>query len=508
MKRTALTSLALAAIMAAGAGGYWVGLHGLRAAVPLTHIQELLGQEASATLARIREALGQDVVVPVIHIEQAVGQAAEPVAPSSVPSGPVLYYQDPDGLPAYSAVPHRTASGREFRAVYVDQDVEEKPPAVAKGPEPGSSRRILYYRNPMGLADTSPVPKKDSMGMDYIPVYEGDDESGPVVKISLGKLQRTGIRSEPAQHRTVGRSVRVPGSLQLDERRVAVISVRSDAFIEEVAGITTGDRVTKGQALLRLYSPEVTAAGAQFLTDLNIGGSYAPVGGARQRLQNLGVPPEAIAEMARTRKVPLAMTWRAPRDGVVLERNVVDGMKATAGEVLFRLADISTLWVLADVPEFNLGAVQQGARATIRVRSLVGETFEGSVALIYPQVNEATRTVKVRIELQNPSGILLPNMYAEVEIGTGAADPVIAVPNSAVIDTGTRQVVILDRGEGRFEPRQVKIGQRGDDYTEIRDGIADGEQVVVAANFLIDAESNLKAALQGMTAPDGPVAPP
>jgi Cu(I)/Ag(I) efflux system membrane fusion protein len=177
-------------------------------------------------------------------------------------------------------------------------------------------------------------------------------------------------------------------------------------------------------------------------------------------------------------------------------------MKVAPGDVLFRLADISTVWVLADVPEFDLAAVRIGAPVTIRIRSLPGRTFEGRVSLIYPQVSEATRATRVRIEIANPSGALLSNMYAEVEIGTGNAVPVVAVPDSAVIDTGTRQVVIIDRGEGRFEPRDVKVGLRGEGFTEIREGIAEGDRVVVAANFLIDAESNLKAALRDLTPPE------
>ena len=174
-------------------------------------------------------------------------------------------------------------------------------------------------------------------------------------------------------------------------------------------------------------------------------------------------------------------------------------MKASPGDVLFRLADVSTVWIVADVPEYELGAVKVGAVATIRVRSLPGRTFSGRVALIYPQVSNETRTTKVRIEIPNPDGLLLPDMYANVEIGSGSNAPVVAVPDSAVIDTGTRQVVILDKGEGRFEPREVKIGLQGGGFTEIRNGVAAGDRVVVAANFLIDAESNLKAALSGMT---------
>lgn len=464
MRRLALAGLALAAVSAAGAGGYWAGVRGIPAP----------GLRAWFDIEPTYAAVG---------------------------TGAVIYYRDPDGKPVYSATPRRTEDGRDYRPVQAGEDVsfDDEPPEIAEPAGPPGARRVLYYRNPMGLPDTSPTPKKDSMGMDYIPVREGEDDDGAVVKVSLGRLQRTGVRTELVERRVVGRLVRVPATVQLDERRISVVATRSDAFINEVASVTTGDRVTKGQMLLRLYAPDIATAGAQLLTDLNSGGRDSTLGGARQRLENLGLPPEAIAEIERTRKVPLSMIWRAPSDGVVLERNVVDGMKAAPGDVLFRLADISTVWVLADVPEFDLGAVRLGAPVTIRVRSLPGRSLNGRVSLIYPQVGEATRATRVRIEIANADGALLPNMYAEVEIGTGAAAPVVAVPDDAVIDTGTRQVVILDRGEGRFEPREVKIGLRGEGFTEIRDGITEGDRVVVAANFLLDAESNLKAALRGLT---------
>ena len=235
MKRIALTGLALAAILAAGIGGYWAGVRGL----PAPGLREWLGLES--TLA-----------------------AAEPAG-----TGAVIYYQDPDGKPVYSAMPRQTGDGREFRAVRASEDVsfEDKPPVTASAAGPAGARRILYYRNPMGLADTSPVPKKDSMGMDYIPVHEGEDDGGSVVKLSLGRLQRTGVRSELVERRVVGRLVRVPGTVQLDERRISVVATRSDAFVNEVANVTTGDRVTKGQMLLRLYAPDIATAGAQAPTE-------------------------------------------------------------------------------------------------------------------------------------------------------------------------------------------------------------------------------------------------
>lgn len=436
--------------------------------------------------------------------------------PAADASAPVLYYRDPDSKPVYSLEPKKTADGRDYLPVRVGADVSFDDNPKTGGPRgsataDSSGRKVLYYRNPMGLPDVSPVPKKDSMGMDYLPVYEGEAEEGDTVKVSPGKLQRTGVRTQAAERRVIVRPVRVPGTIQLDERLATIVSTRSDTFIEHVENVTTGERVRKGQPLLHLYSPEIAAAGAQYLSVLNeVGGANGGrpllIDGARRRLENLNVSQEVLTEIERTRKVPMSMVWTAPRDGVVLERNVTEGMRAPAGEVLFRIADISTVWVLADVPEHELGLIKPGQAVTVRVRSLPGRSFTGRVGLIYPQVSKETRTTRVRIELPNPEGVLLADMYADVEIATGVGNPVVAVPDDAVIDTGERQVVILDKGEGRFEPREVKVGARGGGYIEIREGVESGDQVVTSANFLIDAESNLKAALQGMATP--PLAAP
>jgi Cu(I)/Ag(I) efflux system membrane fusion protein len=438
---------------------------------------------------------------------QLPGWVPSPVAawvggqPKASASGSVVYYRDPDGNSAYSAQPKKTPDGRDYVAVQASEDVsfDDKPAAVADQGAAAGGKRLLYYRNPMGLPDTSPVPKKDSMGMDYIAVYEGEDDDS-TVKVSPGRLQRTGVRSESATRRVITRSVRTPGTVKLDERKIAVISLRAPAFIEKVENVTTGDHVTKDQPLMRLYSPEMALATADLVATLDGRGvTQSNLDGVRRRLQNLEVPSAVIAEIERTRKAPITITWSAPRDGLILERNVVDGLRAMPGDVLFRLADTSTIWVLADVSERDLGLVTRGQQVAIRVRSLPGHTFTGTVALIYPQVNMENRTVRVRIEIPNPEGLLLPDMFADVEFATGSNAPVIAVPDGAVIDTGTRQVVIVDKGDGRFEPRPVKVGARGDGYTEITEGISEGDKIVVSANFLIDAESNLKAALRAFT---------
>jgi Cu(I)/Ag(I) efflux system membrane fusion protein len=318
-------------------------------------------------------------------------------------------------------------------------------------------------------------------------------------------VQKSGVQSEPAERRVLSQSVRAPGTVQVDERRQAVVALRFDAWIEQVADVTTGDTVRKGQPLMRIYGPTLAGDAAQYAAAIS--GRDAAVGlagvkGARQRLENLAVPERFLAEIERTRQVPLRIDWPAPRDGIILQRSAVDGMKAPAGEVLFRLADLSVVWVLADVSENDLPLVTLGQPATVRPRGFPDRTFSGKVNLVYPQLNRETRTARVRIEIENRDAILRPDMYAEVEIKTGSDAPVLAVPEDAVIDSGTRQLVIIDRGEGRFEPRKVVLGRRGGGYVEIREGIGENDWLVVKATFLIDAESNLKAALRGLSEKD------
>lgn len=416
-----------------------------------------------------------------------------------------IYYQDPDGKPFYSLTPKKTEDGRDYRSVPRGADVSfddlahEDTSVKTTGANDGQ-RKIKYYRNPMGLPDTSLTPKKDSMGMDYIPVYEGDDTNDGLVKLSPGKIQRTGVQSEPAARRIIRTLVRAPGTIQLDERRISVISMRAESWVQKVANVTTGSHVRKGEPLMEIYSPAVASASAEYISTINsptTGGVERYGRGSRQRLMNLDVPDAAIAAMDKTRTVPITIDWTAPRDGIVLERNAIEGMRAQPGDVLFRVADISEVWAMVDVAERDLGAIAAGQMVTIQARSFPARAFSGKIVVIYPQVNKETRTARVRIELANPDGVLLPDMYVDAEIEIGNPEPVLAIPASAVLDTGRRQSVLVDKGQGRFEPREVVLGQRGHDYVEIRKGLADGEPVVVSANFLIDAESNLKAALKG-----------
>ncbi|MBX4863736.1 efflux RND transporter periplasmic adaptor subunit [Rhizobium bangladeshense] len=447
------------------------------------------------------QGVGQQQLHMLFDMAVAEAQPSKPEG-----SGPVIYYRHPDGLPEYSAKPKKTPDGREFVSVRESEDISFtasgiKTAETADHPKPASGsaaseRKVLYYRNPMGLPDTSKVPKKDSMGMDYIPVFEGDQADASTVKVSLGKLQRTGVRTATAEMASISRKIRVPGTVALDERLISVISTRTDAFIDDVANVTTGDRIGKGESLFSFYSKEIATAGAEFAAGK--GDLRSNDAGSALRLKNLGVPDEVIRSIAEKRQVPTSIEYVSPRSGVVLERMATTGMMAKPGDPLFRIADTSHVWVIADVPEFDLASVQKGVPVAVTVRSLLSRTFEGTVDLIYPEIQQETRTTKVRIELPNPDGILMANMYADVEIEAGVQKPVVAVPNSAVIDTGDRQVVFIDRGDGKFEPKNVSLGMRGKEQTEITKGIAPGDQVVVAANFLLDAESNLNSALSGM----------
>jgi membrane fusion protein, copper/silver efflux system len=422
---------------------------------------------------------------------------------AAVEGGPPIYYQDPDGKPFYSATPKKTQDGRAWRAVPASGDVSfeepEELPVETKAAEAKTERKIKYYRNPMGLADTSPVPKKDSMGMNYIPVYEAEDSDDGSIRLSPGKLQRTGAKSEPVMHRPIGSVIRASGTIQLDERRVSVVALRFEGFVEGVANVTTGDHVHKGQALLNVYSPALSSAAAEYLSASNAGATGKELKGARRRLENLAAPESAITELERTREISLSIPWLAPQDGEILERNAVNGMRAGPGAVLFRIADHQLVWAIIDVAERDLPQVTIGTTVAIRPRALAGQTFTGTVTLIYPHLNAQTRTARIRVELPNPDGVLRPEMYVDAEIETGTPSPVLSVSESAVLDDGTHRIVLVDKGAGRFEPREVKLGRHGGGYVEITDGIADGDAVVTSANFLIDAESNLKAALRGFS---------
>ena len=422
----------------------------------------------------------------------------------------VLYYRDPSGAPYWSATPKKDKDGRDYLPVYEDDEPAFGPGGELKtsAPKATGSRKILYYRNPMGLADTSPVPKKDWMGMDYIPVYEGEEQDdGKTVRVSLDKIQRSGVRTETVEMRTIVRPVRAVGTLDHDEGLTTVVAMRSEGFIEDLFVSRTGQHVHAGDPLFRVYSPEIQRVQSELVVLRNPSRTGPDVArdieAASLRLRNLGVPESRIREVRDKGMNPRTLDWPSPATGDVIQKRIVNGQRVAAGDELYRIADHSHLWVIADVAESDLALIKIGMRATVTVRAYMDQPIDGKVTFIYPELKPETRTARVRIEVPNPDGRLKVDMYADVVFQAGAGGPpVFAVPTSALIDSGNRQVVLVAKGEGRFEPRAVKVGRRGDGYVEILEGVSKGEEVVTSATFLIDAESNLRAALQAFTQPE------
>lgn len=469
MSKVLIVGIAVAAILSTAAGGYrlgggaWPDLQGWLAETPLD-----------------------------VHAKQRA--AVQPASERKV-----LYWKHPDGASDFSPEPKKAGDGRDFLPVYEDEETdfaETKPKAPPSGPG-----KILYYRNPMGLPDTSPAPKKDWMGMDYIPVHEGEEAQGSTVKVSLDKVQRSGVRTAAVEMRRLDRPVRVPGIAKPDERTLYTVTLRADGFIEKLYANETGLHVKKGAPLFRLYSPEMVRVQVDYRIAQGSGGGARDQEGALQRLRNFQLPEATLEQLRRSGEPVLSFDWPSPVSGVVTRKNVMEGQMVKAGDEIFRLTDLSRIWVIADVPEQEIGQVPIGAPAKVSFRALPGETFEGRVTFILHELEMATRTAKARIEIDNPQHRIKHEMFADVLINAGADEPErLVAPASALIDSGNRQVVIVDRGEGRFEPRPVRTGARGDGFVEITDGVKAGEAVVVTANFLIDAESNLKAALSSFTA--------
>jgi Cu(I)/Ag(I) efflux system membrane fusion protein len=392
--------------------------------------------------------------------------------------------------------------------------------ATAPAAAASAQRKLLYYRNPMGLADNSPTPKKDSMGMDYIAVYEGEESSAAPgaanqIRISTEKVQKLGVRTEAARLRLLGKAVRAAGRIEPDERRMYAISPKFEGYVDRLFVNATGQPVSKGQALFEVYSPELVSAQREYLIALQgvqamQGAGTDAQSGMNQlaeaslaRLRNWDLSPEQVNALVKSGQATRTITFRSPVSGIVTEKKALQGMRFMPGDALYQVTDLSSVWVVADVFEQDIAEVKLGALAKVTINAYPQQDFEGRISYVYPTLKAETRTVAVRAELPNPGQLLKPGMFAQIDLPVGAKAPVLAVPDSAVIATGTRNIVLVQLKEGRFEPREVELGARGENFVEVVKGIREGEQVVVSANFLIDAESNLKAVLGGLGASPG-----
>lgn len=437
--------------------------------------------------------------------------------PSTPAEKRALYYRHPMNPSVTSPVPAKDEMGMDYVPVYEDQAPETGQAEPHPSAETPKKRRILHYRNPMGLPDTSPVPKKDSMGMDYIPVYADEETPGEanIVKISPDKVQKLGVRTAAVEQRDLVRTVRAVGLIEADERRLHTMALKFDAYIEKLHVNATGQSVKKGQPLFELYSPDLVSAQNDYLIAKNSRSALknaAPhsqaemeslVQSSLERLRYWGVSEAEIRQLEREEIVRRNLVIRSPVSGVVMEKMAIAGMRAMAGDTLFKIADLSSVWIIAEVFEQELGLISSGQAVRVGLDAYPGRTFDGKVTFVYPTLNPETRTARVRIELPNPKGLLKPMMYAHVELA-GTVRPALAIPESSVLEGGKRPRVLVDRGEGRFEPRLVRLGTRGDEWVEVLEGLKAGENVVISANFLIDAESNLKSALDSFGAPEPP----
>jgi Cu(I)/Ag(I) efflux system membrane fusion protein len=385
----------------------------------------------------------------------------------------------------------------------VPLEKEEKPsqkPAVQKK---------TMYKSTMNPAEISDKPGKDSMGMDMV-AFELEEGGGTpavggriAVKISPERQQMIGVKTETLKVQTIHRLIKAVGRVDYAEPNVALINLKFDGWVEKLFVNSTGQLVKKGDPLLDIYSPELVSAQQEYLLAVKAKNTLGDSGlsvlkSAREKLKLWDIPDEQVAALERAGEIKRTLTLYAPLSGFIIEKSVLHGQKVMAGESLYKIADLSRVWVLGDIYEYELPFIKTQQEASITLSSFPGEAFTGRIVYIYPYLNPETRTDRIRIEVNNPAYRLKPEMFAnlEIQVDYGAK---LAIPVDAVIDAGEMKIAFVDKGDGSLEPRALKLGVKGDGIYEVISGVVAGEKVVTSANFLVDSESSLKAALKKMT---------
>ncbi len=382
--------------------------------------------------------------------------------------------------------------------VPIESDTEDSQTSTDQA---STEKEILYWVAPMDASYRRDQPGKSPMGMDLVPVYAEDNKAtGNDVRISPEVEQHLGVRTQAVESGKLWRKITTVGYVTLDESRVNHIHLRVDGWIENLSVNIEGDRVKKGQRLFDVYSPELVNAMAEYVQTLR-STNQRLTDAARGKLRALGVSESQIKQLTSTRRVPQTISVYAPQDGVVTMLNVREGMYLQPQTQVMTLADLSSVWVLADVFEGQSDWVEKQQSAEVSLVYQPGKTWQGEVEHIYPVLNEATRSLQVRLQFDNPDEQLKPNMYANVVIYAGAIDNVLSVPREAVINSGNQQRLIVKTDEGRYQARQVVTGLESGEWIEIQSGVQAGETVVTSAQFLIDSEAGLKASLNRMQAP-------
>jgi len=400
---------------------------------------------------------------------------------------------------------------------------ELKPAEKMGRPQERGERKVAFWRSPMDPTFVSKEPGKDAMGMDLVPVYEGDPrtQTGMVV-VEPEVVLQMGIRTEELEHGDLVRRIRTVGNVTYNEETLGTVTTKLDVWVEKLYVDKTGQKVEEGDALLEVYSKELEAAQVAFLdsredprlaskevSEAERRRAAALLESARRRLEYWDIPKDQIEAIAEAGKVRSTVTLRSRFTGVVTHKNAVEGRFFKAGAPLFEIADLSTVWVYGQIYEFERPWVKVGQKAAITLSYIPGRAYEGEVEYVYPYLNEQTRDITVRLRFSNPDGGLLPGMYANLTMDCSLGTHALLVPESAVLDTGTRKVVFVVRGPGRFEGREVRLGVRSaGGKWEVLDGLKTGERVVVSGQFMLDAESKVREAIRKFLEAGGEAPPP
>ena len=394
--------------------------------------------------------------------------------------------------------------------------VEVKGAAKTAAAHGTAERKLLFYRSPMNPDQTSPTPRKDEMGMDYLPVYQDEEQGGSTsvdglatVTIDPARQQLIGLQIAPVTRGSVSGSWRTVGRVEVDPTQVRKTNIKVEGYIERLYVDFVGRPVRRGQPLFSLYSPSLLAAENEYVLALQTRDALTQAGstdnsgttlvaGSRRKLELWDVPSEELERLERERTPARAVTFLSPINGVVTAKNVVQGASVSAGDTPYELTDLSHVWVKADAYEGDLASVRVGMAAVLTLKAYPGRKFRGDVAFIDPLLDPATRTAKVHMHFHNPALELKPEMYGDVVL-EGRDRQGLRVPSDAVIRAGTKDVVFIALGDGKFAPREVQLGARNGSEVEVKSGLEAGQRVVTRANFLVDSESQLRASLASLT---------
>jgi len=362
-------------------------------------------------------------------------------------------------------------------------------------------KKILYWVAPMDPAYRRDGPGKSPMGMDLVPVY--NEGGGVSVKISPAVENNMGVRTAMVERKRLWRRIDTVGYVDFDENKISHIHMRTKGWIEKLEVKSEGERVSKGQLLFEIYSPELVNAQEEYIQALRSKNSIL-IEASSDRLKALGIPGRQVQQLKQTKRARQYVPIYAKQDGIVSKLNVREGMFVDPMREVMSLADLSSVWLLAEVFESQADWVKVGQSAEVRLSYLPGREWEGKVEFIYPSLNQKTRTLKVRLRFDNPNEALKPNMFANVTIYGGAKNNLIIIPREALIRAGAEERVIIAEGDGRYSPRIVTAGIESGDFVEVVSGLSEGDRVVTSGQFLIDSEASLKASLARMSAPKSP----